>query len=203
MSRSDEIRAAAVKLFYERGYKATSLKDIADVLQMRAPSLYNHIESKQKLLQDIMFDGIDSLIEDFDQAVAGSDDVIEQIQLAAEALCRHNIRRRTQAYVNTYEIPSLEEPARSHLVKRRQAYVKRWATLVEKAVGEGRSVADEPMLVTFNIIDMGSGISRWYRPGGRWSEVTLVPHFGQLVLRMLDATTVRKTAPRKAATHAY
>jgi len=187
LSRPLEIRTAAIKLFYQRGYNATSLKEIGDVVQLRAPSLYNHIDSKQKLLQEIMFDGIDALTKDFDAAVAESDDVVEQIRLGAEALVRHNIRRQQQAYVNTYEIPSLEEPARTELIQQRRAYIDRWAALITRAVTEGAAFAPEPMLAAFNIIDMIAGLARWYRPDGRWSEDFLVTHYGRLALAILNA----------------
>lgn len=186
MNRPLEIRDAAIRLFYERGYNATSLKEIADVVQLRAPSLYNHIDSKQKLLQDIMFDGVGALIADTDVAIAGSDDIIEQIRLAAGALVRHNIVRQRQAYVNTVEIPSLEEPARDELIRRRRAYIDRWVALIERGVAEGRVIAPEPMLSAFNIIDMIAGLARWYRPEGRWSQDQLVAHYGRMVLCMLQ-----------------
>jgi AcrR family transcriptional regulator len=186
MSRSREIQAAAVQLFYERGYNATSLKEIADVLRLRAPSLYNHIDSKQKLLQDIMFDGVSAITADFEAATAESDDVIEQIRLAAAALVRHNIHRQTRAYVNTYEIPSLEEPARSELIRQRRAYAARWAKLIERGVAEGLIVAPEPMLMAFSIIDLIAGLARWYNHSGRWSEDALVAHYSRLTLCMLQ-----------------
>jgi AcrR family transcriptional regulator len=186
LSRPLEIRAAAIRLFYERGYNATSLKEIADVVQLRAPSLYNHIDSKQKLLQEIMFDGIAALTKDFDDAVAQSHDLIEQIRLGAEALVRHNVRRQQQAYVNTYEIPSLEEPARTELIRQRRAYIDRWVALIKRGVAEGVVVAPEPMLAAFNIIDLIAGLARWYRPSGRWTEDDLVAHYGRLTLCILQ-----------------
>jgi len=186
LSRSPEIQAAAVRLFYEHGYNACSMKDIARVVGMTPPSLYNYIDSKQKLLRDIMFEGIGLLTADFDSAVAKSDDVIEQLRLAAEALTWHNIHRQTQAYVNTVEIPSLEEPARSQLIQRRRAYVRRWASLIERGVAEGVVTAPEPMLIAFNIVDLIAGLARWYQPTGRWSEDALIEHYGQLALHMLQ-----------------
>lgn len=185
MSRSQEIQSAAVELFYEQGYNATSLKEIADMVNLRAPSLYNHIESKQKLLQDIMFDGIDTLNSEFDEAIAQSDDVLEKVRLASQALVRHNIRRKKQAYVNTYEIPSLQAEARTELVRRRRLYAERWVKLIESGVSAGLIVASEPLLTTFNIIDLGAGLSRWYRPDGRWTEERLMAHYGRLTLSML------------------
>ena len=52
--RAGDIRDVALTLFAERGYLGTSMRDIASELGLRAPSLYNHLDSKQELLRDIM-----------------------------------------------------------------------------------------------------------------------------------------------------
>jgi AcrR family transcriptional regulator len=49
-ARRDDVREAALALFAERGYHGTSMKDSAARLGIRAPSLYNHVESKQQIL---------------------------------------------------------------------------------------------------------------------------------------------------------
>ncbi|HIB37955.1 TetR/AcrR family transcriptional regulator, partial [Mesonia sp.] len=50
LSKREHILKEAAKLFVEKGYKATSMKDIASVIGVEAASLYNHIKSKQEIL---------------------------------------------------------------------------------------------------------------------------------------------------------
>jgi AcrR family transcriptional regulator len=187
MSRKMEIRQAAVRLFYERGYYGTSLKDVADAVNLRAPSLYNHIESKQKLLQEIMFDGIVSLAEEFESAVASSDVVTEQLRLATEAHIRHHARSSLEAHVNTYEIASLEEPARSDLLELRRSYARAWEALIQRGIDEGVFLTSQPKLAAFSIIDLGAGVARWYRPTGQVSEDALISYYGKLSLQIVGA----------------
>lgn len=190
MSRNLEVREVAVQLFYERGYRATSLKDIAQRMNLRAPSLYNHIGSKQELLQEIMFSGIDSLANEFDEAVSSAEGVTDKIRLGAEAHIRHHIRCRVQAYVNTYEIPSLDEEPRRELLSRRRNYARRWEALIAQAVAEGRAFTRHPKLAAFSIIDLGTGVARWYRPGGSLSEDSLVDYYGDLALRIVVSDSI-------------
>ena len=55
-TRKEEIVNTAAKLFKEKGFSAVTMRDIAKSMGIRAASLYNHISSKQELLQDICFE---------------------------------------------------------------------------------------------------------------------------------------------------
>ena len=60
-TRRDEIIKTAAKLFKERGYSAVTMRDLATAMGMKAASLYNHINSKQEILKEIII----SLAEEF------------------------------------------------------------------------------------------------------------------------------------------
>jgi AcrR family transcriptional regulator len=196
MSRNLEIRQVAVKLFSEKGYNATSLKDIATVMNLRAPSLYNHIESKQKLLQEIMFDGIKSLTDEFTEAVGTASDVTDQLRAATEAHIRHHARQGVVAHVNTYEIPNLEEPAHSKLLEARRTYARMWEDLIQRGIDEGLFDTVHPKLAAFSIIDLGAGVARWFRADGELSEDELVRYYGHLALRIVGAHAETTPADR-------
>ena len=57
--RKAEILSVAAKLFRERGYSAVSMRDLAQALDIKAASLYNHITSKQEILVLIVIKMID------------------------------------------------------------------------------------------------------------------------------------------------
>lgn len=60
-TRKDEIINTAAKLFRERGYSAVTMRDLAKAMGIKAASLYNHINSKQDILKEIII----SLAEEF------------------------------------------------------------------------------------------------------------------------------------------
>ncbi|WP_307179100.1 TetR/AcrR family transcriptional regulator [Streptomyces africanus] len=92
-----EIRNAALVLFAERGYAATTMADIGEAVGMRGPSLYKHVGSKQELLTQIMTGTMDDLLRNHRAAVAGCEDVVERLRLAAEAHVRCHARHRLEA----------------------------------------------------------------------------------------------------------
>lgn len=186
-SRQEEVRLAAADLFYRHGYKGTSLKQIAKALGLRAPSLYNHIISKQELLRDIAFEGTTSLIQEFNAAVSTTDDVVEQIRRAAAAHMRHAARRQVQVHVSMNELASLDEPARTELIKMREDYTAKWRRLVEKAVKKKVCDTEHPGLSALGILDLGAGVARWYQPKGKLSEDELVEFYAEQALRLCGA----------------
>jgi AcrR family transcriptional regulator len=185
MDRPREIREAAARLFWERGYAATSVNDIAAAVNIRAPSLYNHIESKQQLLHDIMFGGIRAMREAFDNAISVSDDTAERIRLAAEAHVLHHAHRSLEAQVATYEIPHLDEPARSVLLAERRAYARDWRLLIERGVSEGICNVASAKLAAFMLIDLGIGVSRWFSAEGDLSSDQIAKIYGDVALRIV------------------
>lgn len=60
-TRKQEITRIAAKLFKEKGYSAVTMRDLATAIGIKAASLYNHIDSKQTILQDIII----AIAEDF------------------------------------------------------------------------------------------------------------------------------------------
>ena len=60
-TRKQEITRVAAKLFKEKGYTAVTMRDLAAAMGIKAASLYNHIDSKQTILQDLII----AIAEDF------------------------------------------------------------------------------------------------------------------------------------------
>jgi len=74
-TRRGDVRDAALTLFAERGYHGTSMKDIAEAVGMRAPSLYNHVGAKQELLVEIVEATLVDLQRLHEEAVGSTRDV--------------------------------------------------------------------------------------------------------------------------------
>lgn len=178
---------AALTLFAERGYLGTSMRDIASQLGMRAPSLYNHLESKQELLQDIMLRTMENLVADHQMAVATTNDVAEQLRRAMEAHVRYHARHPREVRIGNAEIWNLEQPAQDRVRKLRRDYARSWQDVINRGVDEGRFQTPSPQLASYAMLEMGIGISLWYHEGGRLSESQLAYYYGDMALRLVSA----------------
>lgn len=183
--RTLEIREVAARLFYERGYKATSLRDIATEMDLRAPSLYNHISSKQELLQHLMFDNTYALRAAIDAANDEGLGSVEQLRLAAGSLMLHAARYRFQVHVSMSELANVEEPAKAQLVNLRSENFDRWRNLIRRGCSEGVFTTEHPGLAAQCILDLGAGVAYWFKPGGLYDEEHFARYYSELALRIV------------------
>lgn len=176
--RRDQISAAALALFDERGYHATGMEDIAKAVGMRASSLYNHFHSKQEVLADISITAMEDMLRANAAALAGiTGGPRERL---AETMRTHIVYHTTQAMrvrVLTAHISSLEEPSHSIVLQARRDYVARWMTVVNEGVTEGIFSAPDVKIACWALIDMGLGVAIGTRQKARihqssWARCT-------------------------------
>ncbi len=122
---------AACLLFADRGYRATSMKDIATELGMRAPSLYNHVPSKQEILYAIMDKAMERALAALDEALDGVDDVADQLRRATESLVLDFLRYPAEVTVCNVEVRSLDPGYRLAIVAKRDRYAARVRRIIE------------------------------------------------------------------------
>lgn len=183
--RQRQIRDAAVRLFDELGFRGTSMQDIADAVGIRPSALYKHVKSKQQLLSEIMLDDIQQLQQEFNDAIASSDDVVEQLRRATEAHVRHHARYAQESHIGIGQLPSLEEPTRTEFVNCRRQYARWWRELIERGMQQSAFHVSDTHVAASMIVDMGIGVSRWYREGGPLSDAMLAIHYGDAALRIV------------------
>jgi AcrR family transcriptional regulator len=184
LTRAEAIRDAALTQFAERGFRATTMKDIARAVGIRAPSLYSHVRSKDALLTEIMVATMDDLIQGFHLAVVTTRDAVEQLRRATEAHVRYHARHRREAFVGNREIPSLKPGARRIILDKRTEYSMLFRDLIDRGSREGIFLRSSPRLVAYAILDMGIGLAAWFRPDGPYTEEELVQSYGEFALRL-------------------
>jgi AcrR family transcriptional regulator len=201
--RPDQILDAALTLFDKRGYPGTRMADIAEALGIQAPSLYNHVQSKQALLRAVMVSTMETLIADHETALRSTDDPAEQLRRAMDAHVRYHARFPREAHVGNREITSLEEPDRSYVLTLRRDYAHSWQRLIERGVEEGLFDTPSPRLASYALLEMGIGVSMWFRPDGELSESEVAYTYADMALRIVAASAefVASRRPAPSSSH--
>jgi AcrR family transcriptional regulator len=168
-SRSD-VREAALTLFAEHGYRATGIRDIADALGIGTTSVYSHISSKAELLSEVVFSTIHSVLAGEADAIASSDDPVEQLRRVVEGFVRHFTRHPREAIVTTRDFVWLEGDDRARALSLRYEFRERIDALLRRGHEQGAFAVDNSKVAAFAIIEMCEAIPTWFDPAGELSE---------------------------------
>ncbi len=169
LTKKDVIRDAAAKLIKEKGYTAASMRDLADVLGVEAPSLYNHIKSKSELLREIIFKTADECNEQLE--------IVEKSQMSClgkiEAVIRFHVQmmlNRVEDYhVMTHEWIHLTEPHLTNFITQRRTYVQKLEAIVAQGIKDKEIKPVIPYVAVLNILSAVRGIEFWHRSQKRYS----------------------------------
>ena len=162
-TRKDVIIDKAAKLFREKGYSATSMRDLAEHVGVEAASLYNHIRSKAEILQEICFKVATNFMTFIEEVEASDKSPIEKIEAVLRFHIRQMVENYEEVYVSDREWKHLTDPYLSNMQNQRRAYRQRMASLIEsgKRSNEIRQI-DAPTVVLI-MLHAVSGIESWHR----------------------------------------
>ncbi len=176
------IRQAGVQLIYKHGYEAMSLRQLASEVGLQSGSLYKYFENKQSLLFDIVRDHMEDLIANAEAAMTGIDGPLERLKAFVDFHLRYHMTRSAHVFIANMEIRSLDEAHRAVAVEMRRRYEHLLEDALREGADQGVFRVPEPMVSTYAIISMLTGICMWYRPDGRLSQDELVAIYTDLVV---------------------
>ncbi|MGY4479057.1 TetR/AcrR family transcriptional regulator [Bradyrhizobium sp. USDA 3364] len=178
----EAIRKAGVRLIFEHGYEAMSLRQLAAEVGIQAGSLYNHIATKQDLLFDLVQDHINDLLRELDLALAGKADPVEKLRAFVAFHVTYHMTRKREVFIANSELRSLDAKNYDAVVALRGAYEARLAQILADGVAEGVFEVVDIQVATFAIIALLTGLCTWYRPGGRLTRDGIIAAHEKLVL---------------------
>lgn len=192
-AKRKEILAAASRLFRERGFAETGMRDIAAALGMTAGNLYYYFENKQALLAYCQEATLDELAAP--EEPAGSR--LERRRPAHErlraAIVTHVVALNEShpGSIAHLEIEALEPQRRAPLLQKRKDYERRLEDLIRDGIAEGSFAARDPRLATLALLGALNWTVKWYREGGGKSATEVGQEFADLFLGGLEARGMR------------
>jgi AcrR family transcriptional regulator len=169
VDRREQILQAAAALFYEHGYRATRLSDVADALNIKAPSLYYHFQNKQDLLATLMSRTMDDLIDAGRDAINSAVDPVAQFSHMVHTYVVLVGSRASEGMVGDRELRHLEPENRALIVAKRDQYQR----MIQDVLSAGKAAQvfefADTKFTAFSVLGMCNHIGIWYQPSGRLS----------------------------------
>jgi AcrR family transcriptional regulator len=188
-ARRDEIAGMACRVFAERGFQNTTMRDLADEIGIKAGSLYHHFSSKDEILAETLRRFFDDAVRDLGEIADRPDDVSEVIHDLFALAFRYVVERRDEARIVQNDFPYLEQIPAFRFVADGAVEVERiWERVLARGVDGGQLRGDLDLPTVYRTI-MGAMFSsvRWYEPSGRLPIEELVRQQTALYLDGLTA----------------
>ena len=180
-----KILAAAVQLFAEYGYHASSMREIARIAGIQAASIYYHFPSKQALLVEIMQVHMNQLNSNLERII-GKPHNFEQCLY--DALSNHIILHTTykpEFVIIDTEIRALYPENRGKILCLRDQYEDLIQGLLREGMEQGVISQTDVKIASYAIIAMCTEVAQWFRPGGRLTVQQVIEIYFQMITKGL------------------
>ena len=187
--RGEEVFAAALRLFREKGYHATSMQDIAAAVGLYKGSLYHYIGSKEELLVQAFERAMGSLLVDVERIVA--DTTLRpsaQLRLVIGAHVQAVAENLDALTVYLHEFRALAGESLDSVRAQRERYAQLVADVVARGVNVGEFSVADVRIATLAMLGMCNWVAQWYQPDGRLSPRDIGAYFADL---LVDGLMVR------------
>ncbi|GGX49917.1 TetR/AcrR family transcriptional regulator [Streptomyces fructofermentans] len=178
---------AAVEAFAERGYHATTTRDIAGRAGMSPAALYIHYKTKEELLHRISSIGHAKALDILRTAAGREGTATERLADAVGSFVRWHAGGRTTARVVQYELDSLGPEARAEIIALRRQCDAEVRGIIEDGVAEGAFDVPDVPGTTLAVLSLCIDVARWFNVGGARSPEEVGALYADLVLRMVGA----------------
>ncbi|MCX5556454.1 TetR/AcrR family transcriptional regulator [Streptomyces sp. NBC_00038] len=178
---------AAVEAFAERGYHATTTRDIAGRAGMSPAALYIHYKTKEELLHRISRIGHDRAVDILRTAAEGDGSAAERLSDAVRSFVRWHAAQHTTARVVQYELDALGPEARAEIVALRRQTDASVRGIIQDGVAAGEFDVPDVPGTTLAVLSLCIDVARWFNVNGLRTPDEVGALYADLVLRMVGA----------------
>lgn len=184
--KKDVIYEQAALLFREKGYKAASMRDLAERVSLKVSSLYSHIGSKEELLQKICFDNANLFIQGIEKIEKKETDSVEKIKAIINLHVDIAITNPTSVTVFSDEWRHLtDEEGQQNLTEflnLRKAYETRFKQIIITGIEQKELKEVDATVALYTILTSVRWLHYWYKPSRKVEVEALKNQMADLLL---------------------
>ncbi|MEO7393854.1 MAG: TetR/AcrR family transcriptional regulator [Chitinophagaceae bacterium] len=182
-SKKELILLKAAAMFREKGFAATSMRDLAETVGIEAASLYNHIRSKNEMLEAICFDVANRFNSNMDVLETSNEKSISKVETLLRFHIQQMVGNYEEVYVSDREWRHLDEPYLSNFQNQRRIYRKRFAAIIEDGISKNEIKKIDAPTAILILLHAVSGIESWHRSKARITAEELEDN---MIMIMID-----------------
>lgn len=163
----------AAHIINEKGYVGMTMRDLATRVGIEAASLYNHIQSKEQILNFICFKLADTYTSAMTEIEDSQESIPEKIQSLIQLHVKINAESATLASVMNDEWRHLSEPELSRFLNLRRSYEQRFLNIIEEGIDTNLLQCDDSKITLYTILSSMRWLQHWYNENRHISIETI------------------------------
>lgn len=178
----------AAALFARQGYHGTSMRDIAREVGVHAGSLYVHIDSKEALLEAIVFRIMEQSERDMAEVLAAGGTATERLHAVAARDLKLIGENKEFATVFFHEWRNLSEPRQRTVIESRDRWEAGLRSIIVSGIEAGEFRPVDPRIAGIALTSILNWAYVWYSAEGDLSTDQLAEQFAGMLITGLRAT---------------
>lgn len=170
---NDVICEHAAALFRQKGYNATSMRELAENMGIEAPSLYNHIGSKAEMLETICQKVSAVFTKEADEINMADLNPAAKLEALMRIHIKTTLKSFNEVYVANYEWKHLEQAKRESFLQERKNYEQVWVQIIKAGIVQKEFRKSHPHITVLTILSALRGIEFVQKYHGHLSKRVL------------------------------
>lgn len=191
LSRKEQVIRKAAELFREKGYAASSMRDLAQKLGIEAASLYSHIKSKEEILRNLCFDMAAEFRKSLEAVENQKVPASEKLRLGIIGHIQVMAKDLTASAVFMNEHRHLSQPYLRDFLLLRINYINRFKNIIEDGIKSGEF--KENINTKLSVMTLFSSLNwmpQWYDPDGKIDSESIGQQLSEMLINGLKKQKV-------------
>lgn len=186
LSRKEQVIRKAAELFREKGYAASSMRDLAHKLGIEAASLYSHIKSKEEILRNLCFDMATEFRKSLEEVEKQNVSASEKLKLGIIGHIQVMAKDLTASAVFMNEHRHLSQPYLRDFLLLRINYINRFKSIIEQGIKSGEFKENiDTKLSVMTLFSSLNWMPQWYDPDGAIDSVDIGQQLSEMLINGL------------------
>ena len=163
VSKKEVITQKAAGLFRKKGFATSSMRELAENIGVEASSLYNHIGSKNELLQTICFKVANDFTSHLNEVEKKSTRTISKLEDLIRFHISMMLLHPDELFVANHEWKQLSEPFLSNFMNQRKSYENKWVEIIKEGIKKKEIKNINPHIAMLTILSAVRSVEFWQR----------------------------------------
>ncbi len=185
------IKNAAVDLFYQKGYFASSMSNIALESGIKKASIYYHYASKEDILFDILMTTMAELTAYLNACLKGQKSIEEKMRAAVRAHVKFHCDRQKEVWICDSELRGLTGNLTHAFIASRDVYENIFLKMITQGMEKYVFEPGNAKVVSYAVLTMCTAVAGWFRPNGHLSPGQIAGIYEELVVSKMLLSSMK------------